>query len=156
MVVIDRDAAARFGVTAEQIDDALYSAFGQRLVSTILTQLNQYHVVMEVRPEYQRNPAALKDIYVPTTTGSPAPLSTMAHLDQVSAPLSINHQGQFPAVTLSFNLAPGVALGQAVRAIEGVERNIALPQGFEAGFQGTAQAFQSSLANEGWLCWPRS
>ena len=75
----------------------------------------------------------------------------MAHLDQVSAPLSINHQGQFPAVTLSFNLAPGVALGQAVRAIEGVERNIALPQGFEAGFQGTAQAFQSSLANEGWL-----
>ena len=151
MVVIDRDAAARFGVTAEQIDDALYSAFGQRLVSTILTQLNQYHVVMEVRPEYQRNPVALKDIYVPTTTGSPAPLTTMAHLDQVSAPLSINHQGQFPAVTLSFNLAPGVALGQAVRAIEGVERSIALPQGFEAGFQGTAQAFQSSLANEGWL-----
>ena len=132
MVVIDRDAAARFGVTAQQIDDALYSAFGQRLVSTILTQLNQYHVVMEVRPEYQQNPVALKDIYVPTTTGSPAPLTTMAHLDQVSAPLSINHQGQFPAVTLSFNLAPGVALGQAVRAIESAAAKI----GAAAGLRG--------------------
>ena len=151
MVVIDRDAAARFGVTAQQIDDALYSAFGQRLVSTILTQLNQYHVVMEVRPEYQQSPVALNDVYVPTVTGTNAPLTTMAHVNEVSAPLAINHQGQFPAVTLSFNLAPGVALGQAVRAVENVETSIALPAGFEAAFQGTAQAFQSSLANEGWL-----
>jgi multidrug efflux pump len=151
LVVIERDAAARFGVTAQQIDDALYSAFGQRLVTTILTQLNQYHVVMELKPDFQKSPAALKDVYVPTASGTDAPLTTMARIDQVAAPLAINHQGQFPAATLSFNLAPGVALGNAVKAIEAAKEQIALPAGFEASFQGTAQAFQSSLANEGWL-----
>jgi multidrug efflux pump len=151
LVVIDRDDAARFGVTAQQIDDALYSADGQRLVSTILTQLNQYHVVMEVNPDLQKDPLDLRAIYVPTASGPDAPLTAMTRVERVAAPLAINHQGQFPAVTLSFNLAPGVALGQAVKAIDAVRRDIRLPQGFEAAFQGTAQAFQASLANEGWL-----
>jgi multidrug efflux pump len=151
LVVIERDAASRFGVTAQQIDDALYSAFGQRLVSTILTQLNQYHVVMEVQPELQRDPSALGDIYLPTTSGPDTPLAAVSRVQEVAAPLAINHQGQFPAVTLSFNLAPGASLGQAVEAVEGARHSIGLPEGFDAAFQGTAHAFQASLANEGWL-----
>ena len=151
LVVLDRDASARFGVTAAQIDDALYSSYGQRQVATILTQLNQYHVILEVTPQEQQHPSAIQDVYVPTSTGPNAPLATMSQVHEVSAPLAINHQGQFPAVTLSFNLAPGASLGSAVKAIEGAQRAIGLPAGFETGFQGTAQAFQSSLANEGWL-----
>jgi len=151
LVVLDRDASARLGVTAAQIDDALYSSYGQRQVATILTQLNQYHVILEVMPREQQHPSSLQDVYVPTATGPNAPLATMSQVHEVSAPLAINHQGQFPAVTLSFNLAPGASLGSAVKSIEAAQREIGLPAGFETGFQGTAQAFQSSLANEGWL-----
>src|SRR5207245_775341 len=145
---IDRDTASRLGVTPQMIDDTLYDAFGQRQVSTIFTQLNQYHVVLEVNPNFQQSPEALKDLYVPSASGAQVPLSAFAHFAPTTAALAVNHQGQFPAVTLSFNLAPGVALGDAVTAIEAAEREIGLPASIHASFQGTAQAFQSSLANE--------
>jgi multidrug efflux pump len=145
---IDRDTAARMGILPQSIDDALYDAFGQRQVSTIFTQLNQYRVILEVRPEDQENPEALKRIYLKSSTGDQVPLSAFAHFEQASSPLSINHQGQFPAVTLSFNLAPGVALGEAVDAISKVEAEMGLPPGVRAGFSGTAQAFSESLASE--------
>jgi len=147
-VVIDRDTASRLGITPQMIDDTLYDAFGQRQVSTIFTQLNQYHVVLEVKPTFQQGPDALKDIYVHAASGAQVPLSAFTHFAPTTTALAVNHQGQFPAVTLSFNLAPGVALGDAVTAIEAAEREIGLPASIRAGFQGTAQAFQSSLANE--------
>src|SRR5205814_5809310 len=147
-LVIDRDTAARLGITPQMIDDTLYDAFGQRQVSTIFTQLNQYHVVMEVDPRYQQNPDALKDIYVRPPTGPPAPLSAFTHFEPATTALAVNHQGQFPAVTLSFNLAPGVSLGDAVQAIQGAEQDMGLPASIHAEFQGTAQAFQNSLSNE--------
>ncbi len=150
-LTIDRDTASRFGITAQTVDDALYSAFGQRQVSTIFTQLNQYHVILEVEPEYRRNPGAVATLYVPATDGRPVPLQAITHVTRASAPLTINHEGQFPAATLSFNLAPGASLGTAVMAVEDATRRIGLPAGFRAGFQGTAAAFQASLANEGWL-----
>jgi multidrug efflux pump len=147
-LVIDRDTASRFGITPQMIDDTLYDAFGQRQVSTIFTQSNQYHVVMEVDPYFQRNPDSLKSIYVRAPDGSQVPLSTITHLEETNAPLTITHQGQFPVVTLSFNLAPGVSLGEAVRAIRAAEQEIGFPASIQASFQGTAQAFQNSLANE--------
>jgi multidrug efflux pump len=147
-LVIDRDTAARLGITTQMIDQALYDAFGQRQVSTIFTALNQYHVVMEVAPEFAEDPAALANIYVRSSTGADVPLAAFTHYEPKSAALAVNHQGQFPAVTLSFNLAPGVALGQAVDAIEATARRLGLPSSIRASFQGTAQAFQSSLANE--------
>src|SRR5213080_1405931 len=147
-VVIDRDTASRLGIQPQAIDDTLYDAFGQRQVSTIFTQLNQYHVVLEVAPGFQENPEALKAIYVKSANGTQVPLSAFTHYVTGSAPLSVNHQGQFPAVTVSFNLAPGVALGHAVNAIKAVEREIGLPLSIRAAFQGTAKAFQASLANE--------
>ncbi|TMA39092.1 MAG: multidrug efflux RND transporter permease subunit [Deltaproteobacteria bacterium] len=147
-VTIDRDTAARLGITAQAIDDTLYDAFGQRQVSTMFTQLNQYHVVMEVAPRFWQSPETLKDIYVPSANGQEVPLGTIAEFKPTTAALAVNHQGQFPAVTLSFNLAPGVALGDAVTAIESAAREIGLPPGIRASFQGTAQAFQASLANE--------
>ena len=147
-VVIDRDTASRLGITPQMIDDTLYDAFGQRQVSTIFTQLNQYHVVLEVKPTFQQGPDALKDIYVHAASGAQVPLSAFTHFAPTTTALAVNHQGQFPAVTLSFNLAPGVALGDAVTAIEAAEREIGLPASIRASFQGTAQAFQSSLANE--------
>ncbi|HUE39203.1 MAG TPA: efflux RND transporter permease subunit, partial [Candidatus Binatia bacterium] len=147
-VVIDRDTASRLGITPQMIDDTLYDAFGQRQVSTIFTQLNQYHVVMEVAPRYAQNPDSLKDIYVRAADGSQVPLSVLTHFEPKTAALTVNHQGQFPAVTLSFNLAPGASLGEAVDAIAAAEREIGLPASVHASFQGTAQAFQSSLANE--------
>ncbi|HVO25580.1 MAG TPA: MdtB/MuxB family multidrug efflux RND transporter permease subunit [Candidatus Margulisiibacteriota bacterium] len=147
-LVIDRDTASRLGITPQMIDDTLYDAFGQRQVSTIFTQLNQYHVVLEVKPGFQQNPEALKDIYVHSATGAQVPLSTFTHFEPTTTALAVNHQGQFPSVTLSFNLAPGVALGDAVTAITNVERAIGLPASIRASFQGTAQVFQSSLANE--------
>jgi multidrug efflux pump len=147
-LVIDRDTAARFGITPQMIDDTLYDAFGQRQISTIFTQLNQYHVVLEVRPESQRGPQDLGDIYVRSPSGAQVPLSAFTHLERRTAPLALNHQGQFPAVTLSFNLAPHTSLGQAVDAIAATERQIGLPPSIRATFQGTAQAFQASLANE--------
>jgi multidrug efflux pump len=147
-LAIDRDTASRLGITPQMIDDTLYDAFGQRQVSTIFTQLNQYHVVLEVKPSFQQSPDGLKDIYVHSATGAQVPLSTFTHFASASTALSVNHQGQFPSVTLSFNLAPGVALGDAVTAIGAAERAIGLPASIQASFQGTAQAFQASLSNE--------
>ncbi|MGI8988396.1 MAG: multidrug efflux RND transporter permease subunit [Bryobacteraceae bacterium] len=147
-LIVDRDTASRFGITPQTIDDTLYDAFGQRQVSTIFTQLNQYHVVLEVEPKFQRNPESLKEIYVRSASGAEVPLSTFTTVQTSSTPLAVNHQGQFPVVTLSFNLAPGVALGQAVKVIRDAEAEIAFPASIQAAFQGTAQAFQNSLANE--------
>jgi len=147
-LVIDRDTASRLGVLPQAIDDTLYDAFGQRQVSTIFTQLNQYHVILEVAPRFQQDPEALKTLYVKSSTGTQVPLSALSRYERDSAPLAINHQGQFPAVTLSFNLAPGASLGEAVRAIQDAEREIGFPASIHAGFQGTAQAFQASLANQ--------
>lgn len=148
---INRDTASRLGITPQTIDDTLYDAFGQRQVSTIFTQLNQYHVVLEVDPQYQRSPDALKHIYVQSSNGSQVPLSAFTHFEPSTTPLTVNHQGQFPVITLSFNLAPGVSLGDAVQAIKKAEQQIDLPASINANFQGTAQAFQSSLANEPFL-----
>ena len=146
-LTIDRDTASRLGVTTQMIDETLYDAFGQRPVSTMYRQLNQYHVVMEVAPQYWQNPDTLKDIYVRSSNGAQVPLSAFTHLERTTTTLAVNHQGQFPAVTISFNLAPGVSLGDAVKAIEAAQREIGLPATIQAGFQGTAQAFQASLAN---------
>ena len=148
MLDIDRDTASRLGIVPQLIDDTLYDAFGQRQVSTIYTQLNQYHVVLEVLPAFQDNPEALKSIYVKSAAGAQVPLSTFTRFVPGSAPLAVNHQGQFPSVTLSFNLAPGVSLGHAVTAIKAAEQQIGLPASIRASFQGTAQAFQASLATQ--------
>src|SRR4029079_6637395 len=145
---IDRATAARLGITAQMIDNTLYNAFGQRQVSTIYTQLNQYHVVLEVEPAFWQNPEGLKHIYVKTPTGAQVPLAAVARYEPSTSPLVVNHQGQFPAVTLSFNLRPGLALGDAVNAVEQAAREIGLPASIHGSFQGTAQAFQSSLASE--------
>ncbi|HET7597764.1 MAG TPA: efflux RND transporter permease subunit, partial [Burkholderiales bacterium] len=147
-LAIDRDTAGRLGITPAAIDNALYSAFGQRLVSTIFTQSNQYRVVLEVKPEFSRGPAALQQVYVASSSGAQVPLSTLTTLSERAAPLVINHLGQFPAATISFNLAPGAALGDAVKAIEAAEREIGLPASVRTGFQGAALAFRASLANE--------
>ena len=147
-LTIDRDTASRLGILPQTIDDTLYDAFGQRQVSTIFTQLNQYHVILEVNPQFQQNPDALKQIYVHSTNGSQVPLSAFTQYSSEMTPIAVNHQGQFPVVTLSFNLAQGVSLGQAVDAIKGAQQDIGLPVSIHAGFQGTAQAFQASLANE--------
>ena len=141
-LVIDRDSAARFGITPQMIDDTLYDAFGQRLVSTMFTQLNQYHVVLEVEPQFQKNPDSLKDIYVRAPSGTQVPLSSFTRLETNSTPLAVNHQGQFPATTLSFNLAPGASLGDAVKAIDNADVISGLPASIRASFQGTALAFQ--------------
>jgi multidrug efflux pump len=145
---IDRDTAGRLGITPQTIDDTLYDALGQRQVSTIFTQLNQYHVVLEARPEWQLNPDALRDIYVPTAGGAQAPLDSVLRAEPVSVPVAINHQGQFPSVTLSFNLAPGASLGAAVQAIRDATVDLGLPASIQAGFQGAAQAFESALSHE--------
>jgi multidrug efflux pump subunit AcrB len=149
-LVIDRDTASRLGVSAAAIDNTLYDAFGQRLVSIMYTQLNQYHVVLEVDPQYRDDPDALKSIYVPGAGGQ-VPLSAISHFETGVGSLSQNHQGQFPAVTISFNLGNGYSLGEAVTAINNAEREIELPASIQSSFQGTARAFQASLANEGWL-----
>ena len=147
-LVVDRDTASRFGLTAQMIDDTLYDAFGQRQVSTMYTQLNQYHVVMEAEPRLWQNPDGLKSIYMRASNGQQIPLSAFTHYEPSTHPLSINHQSQFPAVTLSFNLAPGLSLGQAVDDIEEAANEIGLPANIHGNFAGTAQAFQASLANE--------
>ena len=150
-LVIDRDTAARFGILPQNIDDTLYDAFGQRQVSTIFTQLNQYHVVLEVGPQFQQDPTDLTHIYVKAQTGTQVPLSTFSHFETAKTPLTINHQGQFPVVTVSFNLAPGESLGTATKAIAQVERELGMPASIHPSFQGTAAAFQKSLASEPWL-----
>jgi hydrophobe/amphiphile efflux-1 (HAE1) family protein len=147
-LVIDRDTASRLGVNTASIDNTLYDAFGQRQVSTVFTQLNEYHVVMEVDPKFQENPDSLRNIYVRSSTDKEVPLSAFTHFEAKSTALAVNHQGQFPAVTLSFNLAPNVALGDAVDAVTRLSQHMGLPSVIRAKFQGTAQAFQSSLKNE--------
>ena len=150
-LVYDRATASRFGLTPEQIDSTLYDAFGQRQVSTMFTQLNQYHVIMEVEPRFWQSPEGLKDIYLHPAPGVTVPLSAIAHYEPATAPLAVNHQGQFPAVTFSFNLAPGVALSDAVQAINQAEQSLSMPATIHGSFSGTAQAFQSSLASEPFL-----
>ena len=147
-LIVDRDTASRMGITPETLDNALYDAFGQRQVSTMYEPLNQYHVVMEVAPQFQQTPEALQNIYLRSTAGTPIPLAAFTHFEPSNTPLAVNHQGQVPSVTISFNLAPGVSLGQATQAIEAAERNIGFPATVAASFQGTAAAFQDSLSSE--------
>ncbi len=146
-LVIDRNTASRLGITPASIDNTLYSAFGQRIVSTIFTQTNQYRVVLEVKPEFQKGLDALGSIYVATSTGAQVPLSTITTLVERTTPLVVNHVGQFPATTISFNLAPGASLGAAVDAIEKTKAEIGLPASMQTNFQGAALAFKASLSN---------
>ena len=147
-LVIDRDTASRLGVTPTAIDNTLYDAFGQRQVSTIYTQLNQYHVVLEVDTQFQQDPSSLNKLYVKSANGTQVPLSAFTHVEQSNASLAINHQGQFPVVTLSFNLAAEVSLGEATKAIDAAEQQIGLPASIQTSFQGTAAAFRNSLSSE--------
>jgi len=166
---IDRDTASRLGIFPQAIDNTLYDAFGQRQVSTIFTQLNQYHVILEVLPNFSQTPESLNDIYIRpstvtpnsgapsangaavTTSGAPVPLSAFTKMHSTSSSLVVNHQGQFPVVTLSFNLAPNASLGEATKAIQQAEKDIQLPASIHPSFQGTAAAFQNSLASEPYL-----
>jgi multidrug efflux pump len=150
-VVIDRDTASRLGIPIASIDNTLEDAFAQRQVSTIFTQLNQYHVVLEVDPLFEQNPGSLKDLYVASGNNTEVPLSAFTRVQTSNSALAINHQGQFPVVTLSFNLAPGKSLGDATKAISKAEKEIGFPVSVNTSFQGTAAAFQSSLASEPWL-----
>ena len=145
---IDRDTASRLGISTQAIDDTLYDAFGQRQVSTIFTQLNLYRVILEVNPDLARGPHALDRLYVRNASGSPVPLSAVVQRVETTAPLTVNHQGQFPSVTLSFDVGPGHSLGAAVTAIRRATDELGLPRGLNASFQGTAQEFRDSLANE--------
>ena len=149
-LVIDRDTASRLGVSTSAVDNTLYDAFGQRLISIMFTQLNQYHVVLEVDPSFRDDPDSLKSIYVPGSNGQ-VPLSAISHFETGRGALSLNHQGQFPAVTISFNLGGRYSLGEAVQAINGAITEIGMPTSIQAKFQGTARAFEASQANEGWL-----
>jgi multidrug efflux pump len=146
-IEIDRAAAGRLGVTVAGIDNALYNAFGQRLISTIFTQSNQYRVVLEVEPRFKMGPQSLAQLYVPSTAGAQIPLASVARVVEKPAALSVNHVGQFPAATISFNAAPGVSLGEAVEAIKQEEKALNLPASIETSFQGAALAFQASLSN---------
>jgi multidrug efflux pump subunit AcrB len=146
-LVIDRDTASRMGITPQTLDNALYDAFGQRQVSTMYRPLNQYHVVMEVAQQFQQTPEALGNIYLRSTAGTPVPLAAFTHFEPSNTPLAVNHQGQLPSVTISFNLAPGVSLGEATDVIERAERTIGFPSTIQASFQGTAAAFQDSRSN---------
>ncbi|MRT30751.1 MdtB/MuxB family multidrug efflux RND transporter permease subunit [Herbaspirillum sp. CAH-3] len=150
-IEIDRNAASRLGITTAAIDNALYNAFGQRLISTIYTQSNLYRVVMEVKPEFQRGPEALDSIFLVTSAGGKVPLSSIATVTERTAPLVVNHIGQFPAATVSFNLAKGASLGEAVKAIKAAEDEIGMPDSTVTNFQGAALAFQASLSNTLWL-----
>ena len=151
MLVIDRSTASRLGITPQLIVDTLYDAFGQRQVSTMFTQLNQYRVVLEVMPEFQTGPQSLQFLDIRSITGGQVPLNVFTQFSETTTPLAISRQGQFPVVTVSFNLAPGKSLGDAVAAIEKASQEINLPVSVRGSFQGTAQAFQASLANEVWL-----
>ena len=147
-LTIDRDTASRLGISPQLVDSTLYDAFGQRQVSIIFTQLNLYRVILEIKPEMARTAAALDNIFVRSANGVPAPLSAMVHRATTTAPLAVNHQGQFPAVTISFNLAPGESLGDAVKAIQAAQTRIGTPASVHSDFVGTAQAFNDSLASE--------
>jgi multidrug efflux pump len=147
-LIIDRDTSARLGITPQNIDDTLNDAFGQRQVSTIFTQKNQYHVVLEVAQKFQRNPSALANIYVKSSNGTQVPLSTFTHFEAQQTPLALNHQGQFPVVTISFNLAPGKSIGDAVTAVNKAKADLNMPPSVNARFQGSAASFEASLSNE--------
>ncbi|MCX5816278.1 MAG: multidrug efflux RND transporter permease subunit [Proteobacteria bacterium] len=150
-LVIDRDTASRLGITAAMIDNALYDAFGQRQVSIIYTLLNQYRVVMVVEPRFWQSPDTLKEIYIKSTNGAMVPLSAFVKFERTATSLAVPHQGQFPSVTISFNLAPKVPLGNAVASIEQAEREMGFPSGIQSSFSGTAQAFKDSVANQPFL-----
>lgn len=150
-LVIDRDAAARLGVSNSMIDDALYDAFGQRLISTIFTQSAQYRVVLEVEPSFRADPSALDHVYVKTSSGTPVPISSLARIEEHSASLAIERLGQFPATTISFNLAPGEALSGAVEAVRTAQAELGMPASLDLRFQGAARAFQMSLSSTLWL-----
>jgi len=150
-LVIDRETASRLGITPLDLDNSLYDAFGQRQVSTMFTQLNQYRVVLESQPSFQDHPDDLKSVYLRSAGGGSVPLASFTQVQTYNAPLSVNHQGQFPVVTVSFNLAPGASLGQAVKAIEKAKTDLGMPDSVQGRFQGTAQAFRASLANEVFL-----
>ena len=150
-LVIDRDTASRLGVLSSTIDSTLYDAFGQAQVSTIFTQLNQYHVVMEVDDAFRNSTDAIQSLYVRSSNGTQVPLSTFSHFEMKTTALAVNHQGQFPAVTISFNLGEGVALGDAVKDIQAAVLQLGVPSDIRPTFQGTAQAFQSSLSSQPWL-----
>jgi multidrug efflux pump len=147
-LIYDRPTAARLGITPEAINNTLYDAFGQRQVSTMFTPLNQYHVVMEVEPRYWQSPQGLDYVYLRSTNGGQVPLSAIAHFDSRTAPITVSHQGQFPSVTVSFNLAPGVALSDAVRMIEELQERLGMPASIHGSYSGTLQAFQDSLSTE--------
>ncbi|WP_263410588.1 multidrug efflux RND transporter permease subunit [Terriglobus tenax] len=147
-LVIDRDTASRLGITPQNIDDTLDDAFGQRQISTIYTQINQYHVVLEVSPRFQRNPSSLDHIFVKSSNGTQVPLSTFTHFEQIRTPLSINHQSQFPSATISFNVAQGKSIGDAVDSIEKSMKEMNIPLSVNTEFQGTARSFKASLSNE--------
>jgi multidrug efflux pump len=147
-LVYDRATASRLGITPQMIDNTLYEAFGQSQVSTMYTPLNQYHVVMEAAPQYWQSPDGLKDIYIPSASGGVVPLSAIAHYEPATAPLSVNHQGQYPSVTVSFNLSPGVALSDAARTVTNMEQQIGMPATIRGMFSGTLQAFQDSLSTQ--------
>ena len=147
-LVYDRDTASRLGITPQLIDNTLYQSFGQAQVSTMYTALNQYHVVMEAAPQFWQSPVGLNDVYVHPTTGGEVPLSAIAHFEPKTAPLAVNHQSQFPSVTVSFNLAPGVSLSDAAARITQMEQQIGMPQSIRGMYSGTLQAFQASLSTE--------
>ncbi len=147
-LVIDRSTASRLGINPYDVDTTLYSAFGQRQVSTMYTGINQYHVILEVLPEFQQSPSSLNDIYVRSKSGTAIPISTFTHHRTTLSSLTVNHQGQFPSITLSFALAPGVALSEAVDAVQSAEQDIGMPANVHGAFAGTAQAFQASLKSE--------
>jgi multidrug efflux pump len=151
MLTYDRDTASRLGITPQMIDNSLYEAFGQAQVSTMYTAINQYHVVLEVEPKYWQSPVNLNDVYIRAAQGKVVPLGAIAHYEPSTAPLAVNHQGQYPSVTISFNLAPGVSLSDASRAILTMEQKIGMPSTITGMFSGTLQAFQSSLATEPFL-----
>jgi len=148
---INRDNASRLGITTQMIDDSLNDAFGQRQISTMYTELNQYHVILEVLPDLQHGPQALNNIYFKSTTGSVMPLSVFTKISQSVGPQLISRQDQFPVSTISFNLAPGSSLGNAVKDLEQAAQELQIPPSIQANFEGTAKVFQNSLANEGWL-----
>ncbi|MGD1032197.1 MAG: MdtB/MuxB family multidrug efflux RND transporter permease subunit [Opitutaceae bacterium] len=150
-VDVDRDTAARFGITSATIDNALYDAFGQRIVSTIFTQSNQYRVIMEASPDLQKSPTSLSEIYVPSSSGGQVPLTAIAKVEERPEPLLINHIGQFPANTISFNVPTNGSLGAAVTAIRQAEKDVGMPPSIVTSFQGAASAFESSLSNEVFL-----
>jgi multidrug efflux pump len=151
MLTYDRDTASRLGITPQMLDNSLYEAFGQAQVSTMYTNINQYHVVLEVDPQFWQSPLGLKDVYIRPSQGKVVPLNAIAHYEPTTAPLSVNHQGQYPSVTISFNLAPGVPLSQASSAILGLEQKLGMPDSIHGMFSGTLQAFQSSLATQPFL-----